>query len=54
MKKNTALLLIDWQQGFDEVSHWGNERNNPNAEKVALSLLAKCRELTLPTLTKLG
>ncbi|HAI32826.1 MAG TPA: cysteine hydrolase, partial [Thalassospira sp.] len=24
----TALILIDWQQGFDDLNYWGN-RNNP-------------------------
>ncbi|MBV8251045.1 MAG: cysteine hydrolase [Chitinophaga sp.] len=27
-----ALLVIDVQKGFDVISHWGTERNNPMAE----------------------
>ena len=29
----TALLLIDLQKGFEDIEHWGGERNNPEAEK---------------------
>ena len=33
-----ALLLIDIQKGLDEAEHWGERRNNPEAE-------ANCRRL---------
>jgi len=35
----TALILIDWQVGFDQQEFWGGERNNPEAENNALALL---------------
>ncbi len=41
---NTALLLIDVQQGVDLFTHWGGpngRRNNPAAEENMLALL-KC------------
>jgi nicotinamidase-related amidase len=46
--KKTALLLIDLQKGFSEESHWGGNRNNPNAEEKALELLTMWRSLGLP------
>lgn len=38
-----ALLLIDWQQGFSDHHYWGGNRNNPQAETHALSLLRHWR-----------
>ncbi len=35
----TALILIDIQQGFDDVDYWGGERNNPLAEENSRKLL---------------
>jgi nicotinamidase-related amidase len=31
--ENTALIIIDWQNGFDDHPYWGGNRNNPDAEK---------------------
>ena len=44
---NTALLLIDVQEGVDVFEYWGGStgrRNNLNAEDNMLSLLIKWRE----------
>lgn len=38
-----ALILIDWQQGFDDHEYWGGNRNNPHAEHNALALLKHWR-----------
>ncbi|NIZ02810.1 cysteine hydrolase family protein [Thalassospira lucentensis] len=38
----TALILIDWQKGFDDLAYWGN-RNNPAAEENGAALLAHWR-----------
>jgi nicotinamidase-related amidase len=43
-----ALLLIDIQQGFDEMEYYGGTRNNPQAEQRAQELLAYWRENKLP------
>jgi nicotinamidase-related amidase len=45
---NPALLLIDIQKGFDNVDHWGGQRNNHDAEKNASELLKLWRENNLP------
>lgn len=45
---NPALLLIDIQKGFDNVDHWGGQRNNPDAEQNAADLLNLWRENNLP------
>src|SRR5688500_14593101 len=39
LMKNTALILIDIQQGFDDLIYWGGNRNNLNAEENAALLL---------------
>lgn len=46
--KNTALLLIDFQKGFDEEAYWGGNRNNRTAEQQAASILQRWRALQLP------
>lgn len=40
--KNAALILIDIQQGFDDLKYWG-PRNNPQAEANAGKLLKAWR-----------
>ncbi|VEG13172.1 cysteine hydrolase family protein [Moraxella cuniculi] len=44
----TALLLIDLQLGFDEVAHWGGNRNNPDCEAVCFDLLTAWRKRQMP------
>lgn len=46
--QKTALLLIDFQKGFEDEEFWGGNRNNKDAEKKALKILNKWRELNLP------
>lgn len=43
-----ALLLVDIQQGFEDVEYWGGQRNNPDAELRASELLQLWREQHLP------
>jgi len=43
-----ALILIDWQVGFDVEGVWGGARNNPDAEDNALALLRKWRADAAP------
>ncbi|NOU61409.1 cysteine hydrolase family protein [Marinifilum caeruleilacunae] len=46
--KNTALLLIDLQKGFEDIEYWGGGRNNPDAELNASKILNAWREMNLP------
>ncbi len=43
-----ALLLVDFQQGFEDEAYWGGNRNNPNAEQQAFQLLSAWREKDFP------
>jgi len=43
-----ALLLIDFQKGFDNIEYWGGHRNNLNAEENAGDILSLWRENGLP------
>ena len=45
---NPALILIDIQQGFDNIAYWGGQRNNPDAEVNARKLLDYWRANKLP------
>ncbi len=45
---NTALLIVDFQKGFNDENYWGGNRNNKNAEKKSAQILAKWRTLKLP------
>lgn len=46
--KNTALIIIDFQDGFDDHAYWGGNRNNPNAETNTRKVLDRFRELGIP------
>jgi len=43
-----ALILIDFQKGFENVKYWGGQRNNPDAEFRASELLSVWRENGFP------
>jgi len=45
---NPALILVDIQQGFDNIPYWGGQRNNPDAEVNARKLLDYWRVNNLP------
>jgi nicotinamidase-related amidase len=47
-EQNTALLIIDFQKGFDFEAHWGGNRNNKCLESNVVKILNKWRELNLP------
>ena len=49
MPNNTALILIDYQQAFDDLAYWG-ARNNPQAEANAALVLAAFRSARLPVI----
>jgi len=46
--KSPALILIDFQRGFDQEEYWGGNRNNKNAESNARNILQQWRNLHLP------
>lgn len=39
-----ALILVDYQKGFDQTGAWGGPRNNEGAEANALALLRVWRD----------
>lgn len=43
-----ALIIIDWQNGFDDHAYWGGNRNNPDAEQNTRQILDTWRKLKLP------
>jgi nicotinamidase-related amidase len=43
-----ALILIDIQEGFNQLDYFGGERNNPDAEQRAALLLGHWRERKWP------
>jgi nicotinamidase-related amidase len=45
---NPALILVDIQNGFENIEFWGGQRNNPDAELRASELLKIWRENNLP------
>ena len=47
--ENTALIMIDWQQGFADLDYWG-QRNNPEAEANGEALLANWRGKGAPVI----
>jgi len=47
-EKNAALILIDFQKGFDKGEYVNRNRNNKDAEKKASLILNKWRALNLP------
>ena len=38
LNKNTALIVVDFQKGFDNVEYWGNRNNSTWALKIYLHL----------------
>nr|WP_321486085.1 cysteine hydrolase family protein [uncultured Draconibacterium sp.] len=47
-EQNAALILIDFQKGFEQGEYLDKNRNNKDAEKNASIILNKWRELNLP------
>lgn len=47
-KDNPALILIDIQKGFHDITYWGGDRNNVTAEEKAGELLEIWRNKKLP------
>ena len=45
---NTALILVDVQQGFDQPEYFGGNRNNPDAEVNIKRILDHWREANRP------
>ncbi|HEY9044299.1 MAG TPA: cysteine hydrolase family protein [Ohtaekwangia sp.] len=48
--RKPALIVIDVQNGIDEASHWGGNRNNPEAEENIGLLLKAWKKNDLPVI----
>lgn len=48
--QSRCLILIDLQQGFLDINHWGSLRNNPQAESNAQKLLIFWRSNLWPVI----
>ena len=48
--KGPVLLIVDIQQGFEDVAYWGGNRNNLSAEAQVGSILDRWRRLGLPVI----
>jgi nicotinamidase-related amidase len=48
LPRNTALLVIDVQKGFDLVEHWGGGRNNAKCEDNIHTVLEAWRARGMP------
>lgn len=46
--KNTALIIIDFQDGFNDEAYWGGNRNNPEAERNTRKVLDTWRAQGFP------
>ncbi len=46
---NPVLILVDYQQAFEDLSYWG-QRNNIDAESNATKVLAAFRKAKLPVI----
>ncbi len=46
--KNTALIIIDFQDGFNDEAYWGGNRNNPEAERNTRRVLDTWRAQGFP------
>ncbi len=49
-EEKSALILIGFQKGLDEIEYWGPQRNNPNAERNASQLLDIWRSMGFPVI----
>lgn len=47
-EQNAALILIDFQKGFEDEEFFGGNRNNKDAEEKASKILKRWREMDLP------
>ena len=50
ISENTALIVIDAQDGIREENHWGGNRNNRDAEQNIAALLSLWRKVKFPVI----